>query len=193
MRFEVSGVAPLPVSNFPSAVAALRRVDGLRTSHLPLFLLLCIPLLAASSSRAADNLVPNGGFESGFTGWTRWGQNASLITLDSERAHSGTNSARIQHGHNALYFSRPLSPTQAYELRFAYRLAGGNPSGQVSLGFFKEGGPLRSAGAQTFKLVPPSSRGLAEWSEFRQVFLPTTITYSCQFSFTAGDGSTLWI
>ena len=41
---------------------------------------LFIPLLVVSSSQAADNLVPNGGFESGFTGWTRWGQNASIIT-----------------------------------------------------------------------------------------------------------------
>jgi hypothetical protein len=155
--------------------------------------LLCLSLLVACSSRAADNLVPNGGFENGFAGWTRWGKNADLITLDAELANSGTNSARIQHGHNALYFSRALSPKQAYELRFAYRLAGGNPSGQATLAFSKQGGALRSAGAQTFKLVPPSSRGPAKWAEFLQVFLPTPVTSSCQFSFAAGDGSTLWI
>ncbi len=164
-----------------------------RTSHLPLCRLVCLSLLGVSSLQAADNLVPNGGFEGGFAGWTRWGKNADLITLDAGPAHSGTNSARIQHGHNALYFSHALNPGQAYELRFAYRLAGGNPSGQVSLGFSKEGGPLRSAGAQIFKLAPPAGQGPAEWVEFRQVFLPTPNTATCQFAFTAGDGSTLWL
>ena len=147
----------------------------------------------AGPARAADNLVANGGFENGFAGWTRWGRNAELITLDSGLAHSGTNSARIQHGQNALYFNSPLRPGQAYELCFAYRLAGENPAGQVALGFFKPGGALRSAGAQNFKLAPPASGGATEWTEFRQVFLPTAITSSCQFSFMAGDGSTLWI
>jgi hypothetical protein len=150
-------------------------------------------LLVAGSGQAADNLVPNPGFESGFAGWTRWGKNASLITLDNQRARSGTNSARIQHGHNALYFSRPLNPEQAYELRFAFRLAGGNPAGQVALNLSKEGGPLRSAGSQILKFAPPSGQGSNEWAEFHQVFLPTAITASCQFAFTAGDGSTLWI
>ena len=138
-------------------------------------------------------MVQNGGFERGFDGWTRWGKNAELITLDSGLSHSGTNSARIQHGQNALYFSRPLSPGQAYELRFAYKLAGENPSGQIALGFFKQGGGLRSAGGQNLKLAPLVSVGSTAWAEFRHVFLPTAITASCQFSFTAGDGSTLWV
>jgi hypothetical protein len=81
-------------------------------------------LFLAVSAYAADDVVQNGGFEMGFEGWTRWGKNANLITLDTRLAHSGTNSARIRHGHNALYFTRPLSSGQAYELRFAYQLAG---------------------------------------------------------------------
>ena len=132
---------------------------------MPLFQLIVLSLLVAFSPQAADNLVANGGFENGFIGWTRWGQNAALITLNHEQPHSGTNSARIQRGHNALYFSHPLNPQQAYELHFAYRLTGGNPSGQVSLGFSKEGGPLRSAGSQVFKLAPPSGPDANEWAE----------------------------
>ena len=189
MRLEAASVTPVPISNFPSSSAA----DALRSSLLPRILLICLPLLVACPSWAADNLVANGGFENGFAGWTLWGKNADLITLDTGLAHSGANSARIQHGQNALYFNHPLSPGQAYELRFAYRLAGGNPSGQVALGFFKQGGPLRSAAAQNFKLALPASGKAAQWTEFRQVFLPTAITASCQFFFTAGDGSTLWI
>jgi hypothetical protein len=144
-------------------------------------------------SRAADELVRNGGFEQGFEGWTRWGQNASLIALDGGAANSGTNSARVQHGHNALYFVSPLSPQQAYELQFHYRMAGGNPSGQVSLGFSKPGGALRSAGSQIFKFTPPATNPSQAWAEFRQVFLATPVTSACQFAFSAGDGSTLWI
>jgi Carbohydrate binding domain len=193
MRLEASGVEPVPVSNFPPSATALGGVGSFRSSRVLLVLLSCFATFLAGSFRAADNLVSNGGFENGFIGWTRWGKNADLITLDTGLAHSGTNSARIQHGHNALYFNRPLNPGQAYELRFAYRLTGGNPSGQVSLGFSKEGGPLRSAGAQNFKLGLPASAGATAWTEFSQVFLPTAVTVSCQFSFTAGDGSTLWL
>ncbi len=150
---------------------------------------LCLPVTVP----AADELAPNCGFEVGFDGWTRWGKNANLITLDSALAHSGTNSVRIQQGHNALYFTHALNPEQAYELRFAYRLAGGNPSGRVSLSFSKKGGPLRSAGAEIFKFAPPAGTSAAEWVAFRKVFLPTPITVACQFAFAAGDGSTLWV
>ena len=144
-------------------------------------------------AQAADELVSNGGFESGFAGWTRWGRNADLITLDQSQAHSGTNSARLEHGKNALYFIHPLSPGQAYELRCAYRLAGAGPSGRIVLGFSRQGGPLRSAGGQTFRLTPAASAGGAQWAEFRQVFLPPAATASGQFAFSAGDGSTLWL
>ena len=147
----------------------------------------------AVSSLAAEELVSNGGFERGFDGWTRWGQNAKLITLDTASFRSGTNCARIPKGHNALYFTHPLAPGQAYELSFAYRLAGANPSGQVALGFFKQGGGLNSAGSQKFKLLPPVGQDAGQWTEFRQVFLPTAVTSSAQFAFTAGDGSTFWL
>lgn len=159
-----------------------------------LYLLVAAALLALSvPASASDQPVSNGGFENRFEGWTRWGQNADLITLDSKAACSGTNSARIQHGHNALCFTRPLTPGQAYELRFAYRLAGQNPVGQVALGLFKRGGGLNSAGSLKFKLTPPTGPDPAGWADFRQVFLPTAVTASGQFAFSAGDGSTLWL
>jgi len=159
--------------------------------------LLTLPLVVAVPfslrTDGASELVRNGNFESGFDGWTRWGRNANLIALDAILRHSGTNSARIQHGHNALYFTHPLSPGQAYELCFAYLLAGNNPAGQVALSFSKGDGVLRSAGSQIFKVSPPASEQAPVWTEFRQVFLPTAVTASCQFAFSAGDGSTLWV
>ena len=106
----------------------------------------------------------------------------------------GTNSARIQHGQNALYFSHPLSPGQAYELRFAYRLAGESPSGQVALGFFKEGGRFRSAGAQSFKFAPPPGSGAAGVDRVpARSFCPRPSPPPASSRSRAGDGSTLWI
>ena len=156
---------------------------------LTLTVLLALPM----RTLAAAPLVRNGGFESQFADWTRWGQNASLITLETNSPRSGACSARIQHGHNALYFTSPLTPGQAYELRFAYRLAGPNPAGQVALNFSKPGGGLRSAGVQIFKLAPPAGSDTAAWADFRETFLPTAIAASAQFAFTAGNGSTLWL
>jgi hypothetical protein len=158
-------------------------------SRLLLLSAISLPLTAG----AAEELVRNGGFEQGFEGWTRWGRNADLIALDSGMAHTGTNSARIQHGHNALYFISPLNPQQAYELRFAYRLDGLNPAGRVTLGFYKPGGALRSAGGQDFKITPAAGKDAGNWAQFQQVFIPTRATSSCQFSFSAADGATLWI
>ena len=141
----------------------------------------------------AEPLVRNGSFEQGFEGWTRWGRNADRIKLETGLASTGTNSARIQAGHNALYFRAPLSPGQAYELQFSYRLAGGSPAGQVAIGFFRPGGGLHSAGGQDFKLRPDPPSETNDWFQFREVFLPTAIATSGQFSFSAGEGATLWI
>jgi hypothetical protein len=173
------------------------RIGFTRRGLRPLICLAILSLVAAlaggMAASAAEPLVRNGGFENGFEGWTRWGQNANLITLETGPGKSGTHCARIQHGHNALYFTAPLSPGQAYELQFAYRLAGQTPTGQVALGFFKPGGGLRSAGGQNLKLTLPAGLSSNQWVEFHQVFLPTAITSSGQFAFTAGDGCTLWI
>ena len=198
MCVEVSRGEQRAVLDFGFRSFSLPSRFGLRFSVVPdarllRVLTILVAFLLPLGARSADELVSNGGFENGFAGWTLWGKNADLITLDSERARAGTNSARIQHGHNALYFSHALNPEQAYELRFAYRLAGANPSGQVSLGFSKEGGPLRSAGSQIFKFAPPSGPSSAEWAEFQKVFLPTPSTAACQFAFAASDGSTLWL
>ena len=79
-------------------------------------------------------------------------------------------------------------------MRFAYRLAGENPSGQVALNFSKAGRRLaQRRGAELQARSPGRHTAPPQWAEFRQVFLPTAITASGQFAFTAGDGSTLWI
>jgi hypothetical protein len=152
-----------------------------------------VALLLPRPGRAADDLVANGGFERGFANWTCWGRNADLIVLDTARPHSGTNSARIRHGNNGLYFTSVLEPAQAYELRFFYRLEGESPAGQVALGFCKAGGGLRSAGALKFKFSAPSPGSPAGWTEFRQVFLPTPSTHTGQFIFSAAEGAAVWI
>ena len=174
------------------------------TILLIVFLVLKTPWAAGAAGPAGSEMVANGSFENGFEGWTRWGKNADLIKLESGSARSGTNCAHIQHGHNALYFVAPLTPRQAYELKFFYRPGDETAIGQVALGFSVKGGALRSAGFKTFRFttaasLPRTLPGSAEspsktekWREFRQVFLPTPTTANCQFAFTALEGS-VWI
>jgi hypothetical protein len=69
---------------------------------VPAFPLLC---LLALSSPAADNLVPNGGFEettggkpAGWSGlWSRDGKQAGGLTVDTTGAAEGQRAARIEH------------------------------------------------------------------------------------------------
>ncbi len=167
--------------------------SGSRQVGLWCLVLLVAASCLASGTQAGDNLLTNGGFEQGFAGWTCWGKNAKFITLATGNAHSGTNCARVQHGMNALYFVHVLDPARAYELTFFYRLEGQNPSGQIALGFFKRGGTLNSAGSQKFKLTLPAGKAVGDWKEFRQVFMASAITHTCQFILTAGDRSCLWL
>ena len=141
------------------------------------------------SAAATPNLVGNGGFETNFKGWVRWGKNANLITLAPGVFHTGTNSAQLQHGHNALYFVAPMHPGKTYELRFFYRLEGDNPAADVSLGFSTKGGALGSAGYEVFRFSVTNNAAPA-WTEFRKVFLPSAKAATCQFAFHSGEGTT---
>lgn len=158
---------------------------------------LAVALLIVGAAETPGNheaeLTPNGGFENGFAGWTRWGRNADRIGLDEAYGRPARNCAKIQYGHSALYFTVRLAPDTAYELRVFYRLAGGNPSAQIALGYMKKDGPLNSAGREVIELKPPTHGRPGEWSEFRKVFMPTVSTESCQVAFSARAESTLWI
>ena len=61
----------------------------------------------------------------------------------------------------------------------------------MALGFFRAGGALRSAGGETWKFGPPVAGKAEARTEFRRVFMPTAATISGQFSFTAGEDSSL--
>ncbi len=154
--------------------------------------LLAALALWATRALANNELAPPGGFEAGFAGWTRWGRNADLISLETGRTAKGKTFARIPHGHNALYFQCIMSPGQAYAMRFRYRLEGRNPSGQVALSFNTKEGAFRSAGFKTLKIVLPDPHA-ESWADFEEVFMPTPVTASCQVSFSAAAGSTLWL
>ncbi len=137
-------------------------------------------------------MISNGGFEAGLKGWTRWGKNANLITLESGAANSGTNAVKIVHGHNALVVNSPVAAGKAYEISLFERLAGENPAGQIAISYSTEGGAFRSAGFKLFKIVP-SGKEPGDWTNFRQVFVPPAVAVSAQFAFTALDGSTIWL
>ena len=163
------------------------------TSPIGSGLLLVASLMAAAAAHSAEQRVVNGGFENGFEGWTRWGNNSSLITLESGKAHSGAKAARIQHGHNGLLFNCDLQPGQAYSIRFWYRLEGENPFGQVVLSYSTDGGKMRSAGFKILKISPAEHSAPGSWSEFSEVFMPTPVTTSCQVLFNTSENTTLWL
>jgi len=161
------------------------------------FLQVVVLAVCLARGAAAEELAPNGGFEEGFRGWTVWGTNASLITLDKTRVHAGNASARIVAGHNALYFQRPVVPGTAYELRCWYRLEGsGTPAGQLRVGRMIAGGRLNSAGQEVFPIAAAATGGgstAGAWREFQAVFMPSPSTATVQVTFAAQPGSTLWL
>jgi len=62
-------------------------------------LLPLILLLASLTDAAAENLVRNGGFESGVTGWHIWARESNAITssVDDRVAHSGQKALHLEH------------------------------------------------------------------------------------------------
>ena len=173
-----------PGARIPAALAAL--------AARMVVLVMVAAVCPAAASVQAEELAPNGGFERGFDGWTRWGRNADLITLDEARPHVGRAAARLEHGQNALYFKLPMTPGTAYELRCWYRTAGARAAGQVHVNRMTEGGVLKSAGYQVFPLDSPAAAA-GEWTEFRTVFMPSRTTASGQVAFFVLPESTLWL
>lgn len=161
----------------------------------PILLLIAVIAVSAVIARAQAaslDMIANGGFERGLEGWTAWGRNADLITIDYKIAHSGRSSVRIEAGHNALYTTVPVRAGQAYEIRFFCRLTGAKPGAQVALSYSTRGGGHRSAG---FKLIPiiPGKPNASGWAQIRHVFMPTAIAASCQVAFQAEGETVLWV
>lgn len=156
-------------------------------------LVTAIGIASPSIMLGASELAPNGGFENGFADWTRWGTNADLITTDAASPHAGAESGRIKAGHNALYFTMPVTSGTAYELKFFYRLSGDDPAGEVALNYQTPTGALRSAGHEIIPVVPARGDDISHWTEFRKTFLPTSKAAVVQVCFKAGPGSTIWI
>jgi len=160
-------------------------------------ILVLIAVIAASAvtgraQTASREMISNGGFERGLDGWTAWGRNADLITIDSRSAHSGRSSARIEAGHNALYTIVPMRAGQAYELRFFYRLTGAKPDAQVALNYSAKGGGHRSGGFKVIS-IPAGKAKASGWAEIRQVFMPPAVAASCQIAFQANGETVLWV
>ena len=101
-------------------------------------------LLSIVPVRADENLIVNGTFEQGLSGWndfwSRTGTDRRLVggsaTLDGEQAHSGGKSVRIEHtGSQDWSFQQPdrlpVEPGQIYELSGWVRVEG---EGDVTLG-----------------------------------------------------------
>lgn len=59
-------------------------------------LLAAMILLAFNTTKAQSNLIPNGGFENGTTGWMVWGATMAVTT----DAHSGSSAAKVSNRKN---------------------------------------------------------------------------------------------
>lgn len=151
--------------------------------------MIAVFVIGGQALAASPEMAPNGGFEQGLSKWTAWGKNSNLITVDSKIAHSGKNSARIQVGHNALFFVTPMTPGKAYELRFFYRLEGKKPYAEVALSYYIKNGTHRSAG---FKVIAMPT-GASGWRELRQVVMPSMTTSSCQIAFQGKGETVIWV
>ncbi len=91
---------------------------------------ICV-LLCVTSTAADDNLLTNGGFEDGATGWNRfWSRSAEgRSELDEETVHSGKRAMRIQHEGAEDWSLQQLAtlavkPGQIYELKGWVRVQG---------------------------------------------------------------------
>ena len=109
---------------------------------------LLLPMLAAAPTTQERNLLPNGGFEQGMSGWTL-GNDYDMSKLLPDAAHSGTRGLRVkdedtERGSSLSSQKFPTQPGKTYVVRFfARRLAEGSIS--VYIRFFDRAGkPLNS-------------------------------------------------
>ena len=105
--------------------------------HFSLFLrAACLSTLLATHASAATNLVTNGGFEQGLSGWTLSG-NTGFMSVTSDPVHSGGLAGQFGPLGTLGFLSQTLSTTigQSYELSYWLNNQGSGPNQfQVSWG-----------------------------------------------------------
>jgi len=123
---------------------------------------------------AGENLVPNGGFESGRDSWQFWPRGANVTTVygvDSTVAKEGTASMKItSKGESSeVYAWIPIKGKKNYKLTFWYKLKGIIPDSgllRAYLNFQDEGN--KSIGT---KIIPfPAGQTDTDWKKFEGAF-----------------------
>ena len=130
--------------------------------HMRICYLALVALMACSAATSAGELLVNGGFESGQTGWSKWGTNANVVS-DAGYFY-GSASAVTYWIDSGLYQAVPASPGDSFTLSgkmiypSAHPLSGrrayikiefwnGSGGGATQLGYVEVGimGPTDSA------------------------------------------------
>lgn len=130
--------------------------------HIRIVHLALVALMVCSAVTSASELLVNGGFESGQTGWSTWGSNAQIVS--NAGYYEGSASAVTYWVDSGLYQAVPASPGDTFTLSgdlihpIAHPLSGrrayikiefwnGSGSGATQLGYVEVGvmGPTDSA------------------------------------------------
>ncbi len=151
-------------------------------------LLLLSPGSAPRAQTAAENLLPNAGFEEALTAWKAWGPEAAGTVRDDTVRHSGAGSARVPGGRAALYTYVSLAGAQAYRARGFVRLGPGARAATLRLALCAADRGNGSAG--TRQVVVPA-RGVEDWLPFEQVMVTSRETVQAQVSLSV-DGGQGW-
>ena len=129
---------------------------------------------SAPSGAMAQNLVTNGGFETGdFSGWIHSGNTgASGVTSSSSFVHSGTYGAQLGPVGSDGYLSQNLATTvgDTYTVSFWLDMTGGTPN-DFSASF---------AGNSLMSLSNSTAFG---WNEYSHAFTASASTSTLLFSF----------
>jgi hypothetical protein len=170
---------------------ARRNMRGSLPVFVGFLLLSLLPALGAAS----DNLITNGGFESGLSGWRpAWSRQpgAIKVSIDSRAAHGGTASAKIEHqGTNDWSFETqvriPVQPGDIVEMQAWLRFQGPGSVTLCASTWDAQGKAVDwSYGERTVRAV-------GDWSRLYTRFLIPPGVSQVQPRLIGTEPATLWV
>ena len=128
----------------------------------------------AASASAQTNLITNGGFEQGFSGWTLSAGNSSFAGNDPAFAHSGTRNAFLESTNSIGFLSQTFNTVvgQQYSISFFYANDEADPTNYFAAffngtqGFAINGAPVMGYQNVTFNAIANSTTSTLQF-QFR--------------------------
>jgi hypothetical protein len=149
--------------------------------HFLLVLFFTFSILGLNS----QNLLENGGFEEGQTGWSNWGDN---LVISNENPQEGLNSARFTGANTLEQTGIAVEPGTEYKLSFWVRInsMAGSDWGGIRIA------AIESNWSQTYasEFYTTANRPAGEWFNEVISFEPITSSVRVQVQFFAGEGWT---